>query len=101
MTFRAHFPSLAMIEETRSARPGRVPARGSIVRRAAAAAVVGGLALTLGGFVGGAADHSADEGIRPIDGVGNNVAHPYWGTPDEELLREASGFHYADGISAP
>src|SRR5207247_2110952 len=95
-TVRFRSPLIVRIQGTRPAQPRRVPARGSMLRRAAVVAVVSGLALTLGGFVGGAA---VDEGIRPIDGVGNNVAHPYWGTPGEELLRQASGFHYADSVS--
>lgn len=37
--------------------------------------------------------------IRAIDGSNNNLAHPDWGTPGSHLLREASGTHYADGIS--
>lgn len=73
----------------------------SAVRGAAAVVVVSTLALTLGGFAGGAADLFVDEGIRPIDGVGNNVTHAYWGAPEGELLRQASGPHYGDGISTP
>lgn len=38
---------------------------------------------------------------RPIDGVGNNVEHPGWGTPGARLLRSPSGAHYADGLSMP
>jgi peroxidase len=38
--------------------------------------------------------------IREIDGSNNNRAHPDWGIPGSHLLREASGTHYADGISA-
>jgi len=41
----------------------------------------------------------ADE-VRAIDGSNNNLAHPDWGTPGSALLREASGTHYSDGISA-
>jgi len=40
-------------------------------------------------------------GARPIDGVGNNVRHPEWGTPGARLLRSASGAHYADGLASP
>lgn len=40
-------------------------------------------------------------GPRPIDGFGNNVAHPEWGTPGAQLLRSASGAHYTDGLSSP
>jgi peroxidase len=42
-----------------------------------------------------------DPALRPIDGFGNNVEHPEWGTPGIQLLRGASGAHYADGISSP
>ncbi|HEU4731153.1 MAG TPA: peroxidase family protein [Kofleriaceae bacterium] len=38
--------------------------------------------------------------VRAINGSNNNLAHPDWGTPGSHLLREASGTHYADGISA-
>ncbi|MEO7730338.1 MAG: peroxidase family protein [Kofleriaceae bacterium] len=38
--------------------------------------------------------------VRAIDGSNNNLVHPGWGTPGSQLLREASGTHYADGISA-
>src|SRR5262245_11009995 len=37
---------------------------------------------------------------RSIDGTGNNLAHPEWGSTDEKLLRKAPAA-YADGISAP
>jgi len=40
-------------------------------------------------------------GPRAIDGVGNNVVHPDWGTPGSRLLRGPSGAHYADGLSSP
>ncbi len=36
----------------------------------------------------------------PIGGVGNNVAHPEWGTVGVELLRKAVA-EYGDGISTP
>ena len=39
-------------------------------------------------------------GYRPIDEVGNNVAHPTWGTAGTDLLR-LSPAAYADGVSAP
>jgi peroxidase len=42
-----------------------------------------------------------DPGPRPIDGFGNNVRHPWWGTPGAQLLRGPSGAHYADGRSSP
>lgn len=44
------------------------------------------------------ADDFAAE-VRAINGSNNNLAHPDWGTPGSHLLREASGTHYADGIS--
>jgi peroxidase len=37
---------------------------------------------------------------RSLDGTGNNVAHPKWGSTDEQLLRKAPAA-YADGISTP
>jgi hypothetical protein len=37
---------------------------------------------------------------RSIDGTGNNLAHPDWGSTYERLLREAPAA-YADGVSAP
>jgi hypothetical protein len=39
-------------------------------------------------------------GYRSIDEVGNNVAHPTWGTAGTDLLR-VSPAAYADGVSAP
>ena len=41
---------------------------------------------------------SAD--VEPIDGVGNNLAHPLWGSAGGDLLRMAPAA-YADGVSAP
>lgn len=38
--------------------------------------------------------------IRSIDERNNNLAHPDWGSTGTHLRREASGNHYADGISA-
>lgn len=38
---------------------------------------------------------------RPIDGFGNNVRQPEWGTPGARLQRSPSGAHYADGLSIP
>ncbi len=38
---------------------------------------------------------------RTIDGTGNNIANPLWGSAGTDYSREASGAHYADGISAP
>lgn len=37
---------------------------------------------------------------EPIDGVGNNVAHPTWGSVGQDLLR-LSPAAYGDGISSP
>lgn len=37
---------------------------------------------------------------RAIDGTGNNLAHPEWGSTNEQLLRVAPA-EYADGIQAP
>ncbi len=39
-------------------------------------------------------------GVRSIDGTGNNLAHPTWGSTGVELLRRAPTT-YADGLSAP
>ncbi len=38
--------------------------------------------------------------IEPINGVGNNLQHPTWGSTDTALLRLAPA-QYADGISSP
>jgi len=38
--------------------------------------------------------------VRSLDGTGNNLAHPDWGSTAEQLLR-TSAPAYADGISAP
>ena len=37
---------------------------------------------------------------RTIDGSGNNVAHPDWGKPGQQLFRMTSSY-YKDGISIP
>ena len=47
------------------------------------------------------AAYGAEPPPRPIDGTGNNLAHPEWGTPGARLLRGPSGAHYADGFAAP
>ena len=38
--------------------------------------------------------------IQSLDGTGNNLAHPEWGSTAETLLRRSSAA-YADGVSAP
>jgi hypothetical protein len=38
--------------------------------------------------------------VEPIDGVGNNVAHPTWGSVGQDLLR-LSPAAYGDGIASP
>ena len=38
--------------------------------------------------------------IRSVDGIGNNLNHPEWGSTDEALLRIAEA-DYGDGISLP
>lgn len=65
-------------------------------------------ALALGGGLVVASQTHADNvatekftgEVRAINGSNNNLAHPDWGTPGSHLLREASGSHYTDGISA-
>ncbi|MEI8229378.1 MAG: peroxidase family protein, partial [Planctomycetota bacterium] len=37
---------------------------------------------------------------EPIDGTGNNLAHPDWGSTAEDLLRRSAAA-YADGVSTP
>src|SRR5262245_54600169 len=37
---------------------------------------------------------------RTIDGTGNNLLHPDWGSTDEQLIRVAPA-EYADGVSTP
>ncbi|MBL0928002.1 MAG: peroxidase [Phycisphaerales bacterium] len=39
--------------------------------------------------------------FRSYDGTGNNPGQPAWGSAGTNYLREASGAHYADGLSAP
>src|SRR4051812_26792414 len=39
-------------------------------------------------------------GFRPIDGAGNNQAHPTWGSAGADLLRLAPAA-YGDGVSTP
>ncbi|HYE34825.1 peroxidase family protein [Methylocaldum sp.] len=55
------------------------------------------VALTV--FYVSEAAHAQD--YRTIDGYGNNIANPTWGTPSAHLLRSASGAYYADGIASP
>lgn len=38
---------------------------------------------------------------RSIDGSGNNLEHPEWGSVNQQLRREVSGAHYADGVEEP
>jgi peroxidase len=40
------------------------------------------------------------QGVEPIDGFGNNVAHPTWGAAGTDFTRIGPA-NYADGISAP
>jgi peroxidase len=42
----------------------------------------------------------SEAGIEPLDGRGNNVAHPDWGNVDQQFLRFSKA-DYADGISSP
>jgi peroxidase len=44
--------------------------------------------------------HLSASSNRPIDEVGNNIAHPTWGTAGVDLLRLAATA-YADGIDSP
>jgi hypothetical protein len=41
-----------------------------------------------------------DAGVRAVDGTGNNLNHPDWGSTGVDLIRKAPAA-YADGISAP
>ena len=41
-----------------------------------------------------------DAGFRAIDGSGNNLAHPTWGSTGVDLIRKAPAA-YADGVSDP
>ena len=45
-------------------------------------------------------DRTTPATYRTIDGTGNNLSHPEWGSTGENLLRRAPAA-YADGISAP
>src|SRR5690242_14967868 len=38
--------------------------------------------------------------VRSVDGTGNNLAHPTWGSTGVDLLRQGPAA-YADGKSAP
>ena len=38
--------------------------------------------------------------FRSVDGTGNNLAHPDWGSTEEDFLRRAPA-EYSDGLSAP
>src|SRR5690242_1270204 len=52
-------------------------------------------------LVQGATASGARAEDRSIDGTGNNLANPLWGSAGSDYSREASGAHFADGISAP
>ena len=43
---------------------------------------------------------SPQPGVEPLDGVGNNIANPQWGSTAERLLR-LSPPAFADGVSLP
>jgi peroxidase len=65
-----------------------------------AAALAGSMAFGAAAHADDPADIDRAAEVRALDGSNNNKAHPDWGTPGSQLLREASGTHYADGISA-
>lgn len=44
--------------------------------------------------------HLCATDFRSLDGVGNNVQHPQWGSTEEQFLR-LSPAEYADGLAAP
>lgn len=64
------------------------------------------LALALAGGTSFGTSHASTDviienpGPRALDGSNSNPSHPTFGTAGTQLLREASGSHYADGISA-
>jgi hypothetical protein len=60
---------------------------------------VAALATTMAVPAAGHADVLTSE-VRSFDGSNNNKAHADFGRPGTPLLREASGTHYADGVSA-
>jgi len=39
--------------------------------------------------------------IRAIDGSGNNLAHPEWGSTGEQFIRKDNLVAYADGVATP
>lgn len=43
---------------------------------------------------------NADFDIEPLDGRGNNIAHPEWGSANTNFLRLSSA-EYTDGVSSP
>lgn len=45
-------------------------------------------------------DRNQPAAVYSIDGTGNNLAHPEWGSTDEQLVRVAPTA-YGDGVSAP
>lgn len=53
-------------------------------------------------FLEGLEDRTLMAGdLRTIDGTGNNLAHPEWGSTGEQFIRKGNLVAYADGISAP
>src|SRR4051812_47544799 len=67
--------------------------------RMRAALVVAVLVMAIPGRAA-ADDVSAALGDRPLDGYGNNVAHPTWGEAGFPYLRVTPAV-YADGVAAP
>lgn len=65
-----------------------------------AAAAAAGLITVAGSSIALAGGLPGYE-TRTIDGTGNNLANPLWGSAGVQLLRESSGSHYADGFNAP
>jgi len=57
--------------------------------------VISLLTCALCGSIGLASEY------RSIDGTNNNLLNPTWGSAGVQLLRQASGAHYADGVSDP
>src|SRR5688572_33263644 len=74
-------------------RSGRSMGKSSIV----AITVAGGMALGSTSYADEEAESVGE--VRSIDGRNNNRANPDFGAAGTHLLREASGTHYADGIS--
>lgn len=71
------------------------------VRKTVRAAAIAATLVTLAGSTAALAGAVTVYEYRTIDGTGNNITNPLWGSAGAPLLRESSGSHYTDGFNSP